>query len=124
MYHNLPPQIKGSIKKEQVLLANNPFVSPYFQQTIAKWFVITYTFGCWSCIIHSVVCFRCNFVCNFFVESGSWCGSLFWIDDFGWWQALAVVAIAIAVLTLVAGKSNQVLFLYVLNASSYVVNAS
>ena len=57
MYHNLPPQIKGSIKKEQVLLANNPFVSPYFQQTIAKWFVITYAFRCWSCIIHSVVCF-------------------------------------------------------------------
>ena len=65
MYHNLPPQIKGSIEKEQVLLANNLFVWSYFQQTIAKWFVITYTFGCWHCIIHSIVCFRCNFVCNF-----------------------------------------------------------
>ena len=65
MYHYLPPQIKGSIKKEQVLLANNLFVSSYFQQTVAKWFVITYTFGCWCCIIHSILCFQCNFACNF-----------------------------------------------------------
>ena len=112
MYCNLPPQIKGSIKKEQVLLANNLFVSSCFQQTIAKWFVITYTFGCWSCIIHSVVCFRCNFVCNFL--SCKW--QLVWqlvLDGwFGWLQALAVMALG--VLTFAAGKSNQVFFSLVL----------
>ena len=36
MYHRLPPQIKGSMEKEQVLLANNLFVWSYFQQTIAN----------------------------------------------------------------------------------------
>ena len=36
MFHHLPPQIKGSMEKEQVLLANNLFVSLYFQQTIAN----------------------------------------------------------------------------------------
>ena len=36
MYHHLPPQIKGSMEKEQVLLANNLFVASYFQQTIAN----------------------------------------------------------------------------------------
>ena len=43
MYYIPLPQIKGSIKKERVLLANNPFVLLHFQQTITKWFVITYT---------------------------------------------------------------------------------
>ena len=46
MYHILLPQIKGNIRNEQVWLANNPVVLLHFQQTIAKWFVITFTFGC------------------------------------------------------------------------------
>ena len=112
MYHHLPPQIKGSIEKEQVLLENNLFVSSYFQQTIAKWFVITYTFACWSCILHSVVCFQCNFVCNF--SSRKW--QLVWqlvLDRWlGWLQALAVTALG--VLTFAAGNSNHVFFSLIL----------
>ena len=52
MYHHLTPQIKGSMEKEQVLLANNLFVSSYFNKQLQ-----TYTFACPSCIFHSVVCF-------------------------------------------------------------------
>ena len=112
MYHHLPPQIKGSIEKEQVLLANNLFVSSYFQQTIAKWFVITYTFACWSCIFHSIVCFRCNFVCNFLSHKWQLVWQLVLDGWFGWLQALAVAALG--VLTFAAGNSNHVFFSLVL----------
>ena len=112
MYHHLPPQIKGSIEKEQVLLANNLFVSSYFQQTIAKWFVITNTIGCWSCINHPIVCFQCNFVCNFL--SCKW--QLVWqlvLDGwFGWLLVLAVMASG--VLTFAAGNSKHVFFSLIL----------
>ena len=91
MYHHLPPQIKGSMEKEQVLLANNLFVASYS-----------------SCIFHSVVCFQCNFVCNF--SSHKW--QLVWqlvLDGwFGWLQVLAFAAFG--VLTFAAGNSKHVFF--------------
>jgi hypothetical protein len=63
MYHHLPPQIKGSMEKEQVLLANNLFVASYFQQTIAN------LHFCMPELHFPLCCMFLMYFCMYFFES-------------------------------------------------------
>ena len=100
MYCHLPPQIKGSMEKEQVLLANNLFVSSYFQQTIANLHFCMPKLHFPLCC-----CFRCKFVCNFLSHKWQLVWQLVLDGWFGWLQALVVAAFS--VLIFAAGNSKH-----------------
>ena len=107
MYHHLPPQIKGSMDKEQVLLANNLFVPSYFQQKFAN------LHFCMLELHFPLHCMFLMYFCMYFLELQVAAGWQLVLDGwFGWLQVLAVAAFG--VLTFAAGHSIHVFFSLIL----------